>query len=87
MNSKMCITFIPKKDLQLVEKDLKQTKWGNILEKTSCEQGCHGLILAANYILTKYSKNKERKRHTKLNLPWFNYIIWDMMKERDVAVI
>jgi len=36
MNSKMCITFIPKKDLQLVEKDLKQTKWGNILKKTSC---------------------------------------------------
>lgn len=85
-NSKMYITFIPKKDLQLVEKDLIQTKWADILEKKSCEQGCHDLMLAVNDILIKYTKKNQRKRRAKRNLPWFNKIIEDMMKKRDMAL-
>lgn len=81
MKYKVCITFIPKKDLQLFENYLKQRKWTDIIENKSCEQGCHDLMLAVNDILTKYTKNIQ------LNLPWFNTTIWDMMKKRDATLI
>lgn len=43
-------------------------------------------MLTVNSILSKYTKNRQKRQSTKQNLPWFTKTIWEMMKKRDMAL-
>lgn len=80
------ISFIPKKDLALIGKEIKETRWTDISDNKSCEQASSDLMMAFKAIVLKYTKTRSKKQNTKHNLPWFDSHLWDIMKKRDTAL-
>lgn len=80
------ISFIPKKNLEPFENELRQTEWNDTIPGVNCEQTCDDLMSTIKQIISKYTKTVPRKHKAKRNLPWFNDTLWHLMKKRDLAL-
>lgn len=75
------ISFIPKKDLALIRKEIKETRRTDISDNKSCEQASNDLMMSFKAIVLRYTKTRSKKLNTKHNLPWFDIHLWDIMKK------
>lgn len=74
------ISFISKKDKELIENEIKQKNLNNFIVDKPCEQACDYLMSTLKQTLLKYTKTI-RKPNAKRSLPWFNKNLWDIMKK------
>ena len=51
------VSFIPKKDLTLIEKEIKETRWTDISDNKSCEQASNDLMMAYDGYCSEVYKN------------------------------
>lgn len=84
--SSRCMRFIPKKDRQVLENELKNVPWNDIVQWVNTNQSCDELMTKIKDIITKYTKTQTRKQGTKKKIPWINETIWNLMKKRDSAL-
>lgn len=83
---KTYISLIPKRDMELLDTEIKTTVQNSLVCGQDCEQACSTLKNTITKILSKYTKRQLRNYKSKKTLPWLNERLWLLMKDRDAAL-
>ena len=65
--------------------DLNEIDWECKVDSKGCEYTCNNITLTLQETVTKYTELK-RNKNNKRKLPWFGSSLWDLMKQRDLAL-
>ena len=79
------IPFVPKRNHTALKNDLNEIDWEDKFDSKCCDSTCNNISLALKNTIAKYTQLKQ-KRSNKINLPWFNSSLWNLMKQRDLAL-
>ena len=65
--------------------DLNEIDWECKVDSKGCEYTCNNITLTLQETVTKYTELK-KNRSNKKKLPWFGSSLWDLLKQRDLAL-
>lgn len=80
------ISHIPKAKQLAYESEINGLDWEDVLSTEDLDHGCDLFAVKLKSIREKFTVQSKRKWKKRATLPWFSDTLWQLMKQRDLAL-